>query len=73
MVLPDAVDPRFVTELDHPLPLPHPHGALDVDECRHHEPGMMRKPESGTIKDVSKQGEQSSWYSMTERRHPWDM
>ena len=67
MVSPDAVDPRFAAELDQPLPLPHPHGALDVDERRHHGPGMMRKPESGTTKDVSKKSEQSSWSSMTER------
>ena len=53
MVLPDAAGPRFVAELDQKLLLPHPHGLLDVDERRHHEPGMMRKPENETTKGVS--------------------
>jgi hypothetical protein len=53
MVLPDAAGPRFVAELDQLLPLPHPHGLLDVDERRHHGPGMMKKTENGTTKSVS--------------------
>ncbi len=53
MVSPDAADPRFVAESDQLLPLPHLHGSLDVDERRHHGPGMMRKPENGTTKGIS--------------------
>ena len=53
MVSPDAAGPRFMAELDRLSPLPHPHGLLDVDERRHHGPGMMRKPENGTTKGVS--------------------
>ncbi len=53
MVLPDAEGPRFVAELDQKLLLPLPHGLLDVDERRHHGPGMMKKTENGTTKSVS--------------------
>ena len=73
MVLPDAAGPRFVAELDQLLPLPHPHGSLDVDERRHHGPGMMRRLENGTTKDVSAKVEQSSLSSMTKSWHPWDL
>ena len=57
MVSPDAADPRFVAESDRLLPPSHPHGSLDVDECRLHGPGMMRNPESGTTTDVSEKDE----------------
>ncbi len=53
MVSPDAAGPRFVAELDQKLLLPLPHGSLDVDERRHHGPGMTIKPENGTTKGVS--------------------
>jgi len=53
MVSPDAAGPRFVAEFNQKLLLPLPHGSLDVDEHRHHGPGMMRKPENETTKGVS--------------------
>ncbi len=53
MVSPDAAGPRFVAELDLKSLLPPPHGSLDVDERRHHGPGMMIRPGNRTTEGGS--------------------